>query len=334
MRTRLSVLDLLPLSTTDTTRSAVQAGEAVAVAADRLGYERLWIAEHHNMPAVAATSPPVMVAHLAARTDRIRVGSGGVMLPNHPPLVVAEQFALLEAVHPGRIDLGIGRAPGTDQRTAAALRGDDPQAVEAFPRHVEEILGLLEGVLESHDGTFQLRATPAPTSAPPVWWLGSSGYSAQLAGLLGLPFAFAHHFSARNTDAASALYHDRFRPSAYLDEPELMICTSAVVADTADEAERLAVPHLLRMAQMRLGGRLAPALTVEEVDEHAWTDAERELVTALRADTIVDTGDGAVKAVDALAERTGAREVMVLPIASGLPHRLRTLELLAGAAGL
>lgn len=326
---RLSVLELLPLSTADTTRSAIQAGEAIAHTADQLGYERLWVAEHHNMPAVAATSPPVVVAHLAAVTERIRVGSGGVMLPNHAPLVVAEQFALLEALHPGRIDLGIGRAPGTDPMTSNALRGNDPRAVEAFPEHVQQIIGLLGGPLSTADGSFQLRATPLATSSPPVWLLGSSGYSAQLAGELGLPFAFAHHFSARNTDAAVALYLDRFRPSEFLAKPELMICTSAVLADTQEEAERLALPHLLRMAQMRLGAKLAPALTAEEAAEHDWTDAERELVAALRADTIVDAPAAAGKAVAALAERTSATEIMVLPIGSGLPARLRTLELLA-----
>ncbi|HEX6443708.1 MAG TPA: LLM class flavin-dependent oxidoreductase [Streptosporangiales bacterium] len=331
---RLSVLELLPMSTADTTRSAIQAGEALAQAADRLGYERLWVAEHHNMPAVAATSPPVVVAHLAARTERIRVGSGGVMLPNHPPLVVAEQFALLEAAHPGRIDLGIGRAPGTDRVTTMALRGGDEEAVAAFPQHVQQILALLERPLETPDGSYQLRATPAPTSAPPVWLLGSSGYSAQLAGQLGLPFAFAHHFSARNTDAAVALYRDTFRPSAYLDEPELLICASVAVADSTAEAERVALPHLLRMAQMRLGGRLGPALTPDEAAAHPWTDAERELVAKLRADAVVGAPDEARAGIDALVGRTGAQEIMASPIAAGLPARIRTLELLAKAYGL
>ncbi|MQA05865.1 MAG: MsnO8 family LLM class oxidoreductase [Streptosporangiales bacterium] len=331
MTLRLSVLELLPLSTPDTTRTAVAAGEAIAQAADQLGYERLWIAEHHNMPAVAATAPAVMVAHLAASTQRIRVGSGGVMLPNHAPLVVAEQFALLEALHPDRIDLGIGRAPGTDPVTSTALRSGDRAAVEAFPQHVQQIVGLLDGPLHTPDGSFELRATPLPTSAPPVWLLGSSDYSARLAAELGLPFAFAHHFSARNTDVASALYLDSFKPSEQLAKPELMICTSAVVADTQETAERLALPHLLRMAQMRLGSKLTPALTADQAAAHEWTDAERELVAKLRADAVVGTPATAQQAITALADRTGATEIMVLPTASGLSGRLYTLELLADA---
>lgn len=312
MNPRLSVLELLPLSTGDTSADAIHAGEQIARTADRLGYERLWVAEHHNMPAVAATSPAVVVAHLAALTDRIRVGSGGVMLPNHAPLVVAEQFALLEAAHPDRIDLGIGRAPGTDRVTSTALRAGDPEAVAAFPQHVQQILGLLDGGLSTADGSYELRATPLSTSAPPVWLLGSSGYSAQLAGQLGLAFAFAHHFSPRNTDKAVALYNETFTPSEYLTEPRLMVCASVVAADSSDEAERLALPHLLRMAQMRLGGKLEPALSADEAAEHSWTEAEREAVAALRGD------------------RTGAGEIMIAPNAAGLPARIRTLELLAG----
>ncbi len=213
-RVPLSVLDLATVSEGRTSADALAATTATARLADRLGYARFWVAEHHNMPAVASTSPPVLIAHLAARTDRIRVGSGGVMLPNHTPFVVAEQFALLEALHPGRIDLGIGRAPGTDQATAAAVRGAAPHlAVEAFPEHLSAVLALLGDERLAPDGTGGLHATPAAVTAPEVWMLGSSTYGAQAAAALGLPFAYAHHFAVaadvetapwRSTGPASA----------------------------------------------------------------------------------------------------------------------------------
>ena len=210
----LSVLELATVGSGQSSAEALAATTQVAQAAERLGYSRLWVAEHHNMPAVASTSPPVLIAHLAARTERIRIGSGGVMLPNHAPLVVAEQFAMLEALHPGRIDLGIGRAPGTDQQTALALRRD-PAALSAedFPQHLLDLLGLLGD--ERVDGGLAERfvATPAARSAPEVVLLGSSGFSAQLAGALGLPFNYAHHFGT-HAQAAVELYRDSFRPSA------------------------------------------------------------------------------------------------------------------------
>src|SRR5687767_9289331 len=187
------------------------------------------------MPGIASSSPPVLIAHLAAGTSTIRVGSGGVMLPNHAPLVVAEQFGMLEALHPGRIDLGIGRAPGTDPRTAAALRRSvDGLSAEDFPEHLSQLRGFFRGEVPG------LTAVPAEGNEPPVWLLGSSGYSAQLAGLLGLPFAFAHHFSAVNTLPALALYRSSFRPSEELDAPYAMVCVSVVCAEDDERARWLA----------------------------------------------------------------------------------------------
>src|SRR6476620_3501286 len=217
---RLSVLDLVPVRTDQSTSDALAATTQLAQTADRLGYTRYWLAEHHNMPAVAATSPPVLIAHLAAQTSQLRLGSGGVMLPNHAPLAVAEQFALLEAAHPGRIDLGIGRAPGTDPVTSYALRhgagGVEQDAVQRFPQYVDDVIALMspEGVgIRVGGDVHPLHATPRAASAAEVWLLGSSDYSARLAAERGLPYVFAHHFSGRGTAAALDLYRTGYTPS-------------------------------------------------------------------------------------------------------------------------
>ena len=267
----LSVLDLVPVRSDQTSRDAVAATRALARVADEHGYRRYWLAEHHNMPAVAATNPPVLVATVAAATQRIRVGSGGVMLPNHAPLVVAEQFALLEAAFPGRVDLGIGRAPGTDPVTAWALRsgagGVDADAVDRFPDHVDTILAMMapEGAaLRLPTGDHVLRATPRAASVPTVWLLGSSDYSARLAASRGLPYVFAHHFSGRGTAEALALYRDGYRPSEAHPEPRTLLTVNVVVADSAEEARRLALPNLRSMVALRTGQPLRAQLLVEE----------------------------------------------------------------------
>src|SRR5690606_29099054 len=216
----LSVLDLASVGRGATSAEALQGSTRLARAADRLGYHRFWVAEHHNMPIVASTTPPVLMGHLAAVTERIRVGSGGVMLPNHPPLVVAEQVALLEALYPGRIDLGIGRAPGTDPVTAAALRrATDTLDARQFPQHLMDLLGLLGDPREGSRLHERFRATPAAPSHPHIFLLGSSGFSAQLAGILGLPFVQAHHFDMGGTDESLRLYRERFEPSPLWKEP-------------------------------------------------------------------------------------------------------------------
>ncbi len=254
----LSVLDLVPVRSDQTTGDALGATRSLARVADEVGYQRYWVAEHHNMPAVAATNPPVLIAMLAAATRRIRVGSGGVMLPNHAPLVVAEQFALLEAAYPGRIDLGLGRAPGTDPVTGWALRhgagGVSDEAVARFAEYVDNVLAMMapEGVGLSVQGrTHVLRATPAAVSVPDVWLLGSSDYSARLAAEKGMPYVFAHHFSGSGTAEALALYRDGFRPSDRLAAPRTFLTVNAAVAATSEEAHRLALPQLLTMLALR-----------------------------------------------------------------------------------
>ena len=207
---RLSVLDLVPVRTDQSTPDALAATVSLAQTADRLGFTRYWVAEHHNMPSVGATSPPVLIAYLAAQTAQLRLGSGGVMLPNHAPLAVAEQFALLEAAAPGRIDLGIGRAPGSDPVTSYALRGGrDDRDIENFPEYLDDVVALMgaRGVrVPLRSGDYTLKATPAAASEPRLWLLGSSMYSAHLAAAKGLPYVFAHHFSGKGTEEALELY--------------------------------------------------------------------------------------------------------------------------------
>src|SRR5579864_8950574 len=211
----LSVLDLAPVPSGSSARVALRHSMELAQHVEQLGFTRYWVAEHHNMPGIASSAPAVLIAHIAEATSTIRVGSGGVMLPNHAPLVVAEQFGMLEALHPGRIDLGIGRAPGTDPATAAALRRSaDALSVEDFPEQLLDLIGFFTGEFPDDHPYRAITAVPALGNMPALWMLGSSGYGAQVAGMLGLPFAFAHHFSADYTQPALKLYRRSFRPSA------------------------------------------------------------------------------------------------------------------------
>jgi luciferase family oxidoreductase group 1 len=325
----LSVLELATVGTGQSTADALAATVRVAQTADRLGYRRIWVAEHHNMPAVASTNPPVLMAHLAAVTERIVVGSGGVMLPNHAPLVVAEQFALLEALHPGRIDLGIGRAPGTDQHTALALRRD-PKALSAedFPTNLLDLLGLFGDERVEGGLAERFSATPAAVTAPRVVLLGSSGFSAQLAGQLGLPFTFAHHFGSPNTVAALDLYRETFTPSAVLDRPYAIVTANTLVADSDEEARRLALPGQLMRLSIRTN-RLRPVPSLEAV-----ADPERAAAEAMPSNAVVGGPATAVAALRQLAADTGADELMVTASTHGVAERLHSLELLARAWGL
>jgi luciferase family oxidoreductase group 1 len=326
----LSVLELATVGSGQTTADALAHTVTVARAADRLGYRRLWVAEHHNMPAVASTNPPVLIAHLAAVTDRIVVGSGGVMLPNHAPLVVAEQFALLEALHPGRIDLGIGRAPGTDQHTALALRRDPALlSAEQFPQDLLDLLGLFGDQRVEGGLAERFTATPAAVSAPRVVVLGSSSYSAQLAGQLGLPFTFAHHFGSPHTVAALELYRETFRPSDALARPYAVVTANTLVADSDDDARRLALPGQLMRLSIRTN-RLRPVPSPAE----AATDPERAAAEGMPSNAIVGGPERAVAELRQLAADTGADELMVTASTHGVAERVRSLELLASAWGL
>ena len=341
----LSVLDLVPVRDGQSTAQAVQASLALAKVADRAGFRRYWVAEHHNMPAVAATNPPLLIAMIAAATERIRVGSGGVMLPNHAPLVVAEQFALLEAAHPGRIDLGIGRAPGSDPVTSWALRhgggGVEGDAVNRFPEHVGNVIAMMDpaGVGLAVSGrTYELRATPAARSRPPVWLLGSSDYSARLAASMGLPYVFAHHFSGSGTREALEIYRGEFRPSEEAGAPTTFLTANVCAAPTTEEAERLARPQLLAMVALRTGGELRPQLSVEAAAAVELGAEHQRLYDAMRARWVIGTPDEVSSQLAELATTYGVDEVMVHPVAGASadadPHRAetreQTLELLAG----
>lgn len=318
-RVPLSVLDLSPVGSGQTTSDALRASTRLAQVAEDLGLLRFWVAEHHSMPAVASTSPAVLLAHLGSATSRIRLGSGGVMLPNHAPLVVAEQFSMLEALHPGRIDLGLGRAPGTDQRTAAALRRGDLTA-EDFPQELDALRAYLASDV----------ATPAPTSEPEVWLLGSSDYSARAAAALGLPFAFAHHFSAHNTIPALSLYRRHFKPSSVLAEPHSLVVAPVLAAATQEEAERLALPGKLVQLSLRTG-RPRPVPTVEEAEAHPWTELDRQLLAQWPSKTLVGTAKQVVADLDELLEATQADELMLTTIAHSPGHREQALRILAEA---
>lgn len=333
-RPPLSVLDLAIVNSGASSTDALRASTAFAQRADALGFKRFWVAEHHNMASVASTTPPVLMAHLAASTDHIRVGSGGIMLPNHPALVVAEHIAALEALHPGRIDLGIGRAPGTDPRTAAALRRSaDGLSVEDFPRDLLDVMGLLGDPRAEHgDGLWErFRATPAATSSPQVWLLGSSGFSAQLAGMLGLPFAFAHHFDTGGTLDAARLYRRSFRPSPVLDEPHLLVTANVLVAPTDEEARYQAGPGQVMVRGIR-SGQFTPLLTPDEAAKaigHFESDVMS--VRPVRqgpSGRIIGTPEAALAGLELLAEESAADELMVSTVAHDLSIRERSLELL------
>ena len=324
----LSVLDLAPVVAGATASRALANSVELARHVERLGYHRLWVAEHHNMPGVASSSPPVLVAHLAANTTTIRVGSGGVMLPNHAPLVVAEQFGLLEALHPGRIDLGLGRAPGTDPVTAHALRRGIQTGGDDFPRQLGELLAFFTGTFPEGHPYRSVTAVPAVGNQPDVWLLGSSDFSAELAGLLGLPFSFAHHFSPANTLPALDRYRTSFRPSAGLPAPFAMVGVSVIAADDDDSADRLAAPSRLAYVRRHTGGS-TQLPTPDEAAEHRFTPMEKELLRAWRASTVVG-GPATVRAeLDDLVARTGAQELMVVTNVFRHDDRMRSYEVVA-----
>ena len=324
--TPLSVLDLAVVREGASSADALGDTTTLAQAADRLGYRRFWVAEHHNMATVASTTPSVLIAHLAAHTERIRVGSGGVMLPNHAPLAIAEQFALLESLHPGRIDLGIGRAPGTDPMTASAFGRAPQQSVEQFPQDLIDVMGML-GDRRRDDGMWtRFRATPSLTSSPMIALLGSSGFSAQLAGMLGLPFAYAHHFDTGATDIAVELYREKFTPSPVLDEPYLIVGVGALAAETDDEAERIGLPGRI----LRLGirtNRRHPLVSPDEAAEHPDADAARRMPT----DQLVGSAERVAEGLRTLAHRTRADELMLTAATYDVADKVRSLELIDAA---
>jgi len=343
----LSVLDLVSVRAGQTSAQAIAASLDLVARADRLGYRRYWFAEHHNMPAVASTTPPVLIAAAAARTERIRVGSGGVMLPNHSPLIVAEQFAALEALAPGRIDLGIGRAPGSDPVITQLLhRSGATSDVSRFPDHVTDILALTspEGAtVRFTSGTeYQVKATPVASGVPQVWLLGSSDYSAQLAASFGLPYVFANHFSGEGLDHALRLYRDQFRPNESGEGPRTFVTANVVAAPTAAEAEERALPQLRMMARLRTNRPLTPLETVEQAKADPFDAMAESIMASTRQKWFVGTGAQVSAELSAFAERHGVDEIMVAPVAGAYDGesldtadgRVQTLELIAAEAAV
>ncbi|WP_438487832.1 LLM class flavin-dependent oxidoreductase [Streptomyces sp. S186] len=342
----LSVLDLVTVGAGSTATAAVRTAVDLARTAERRGYHRYWVAEHHSMPGVASSSPAVLLAHLAAHTDRIRLGSGGVMLPNHAPLVIAEQFGTLEAMAPGRVDLGLGRAPGTDGATAAALRRTEHlhEGADEFPQQLAELTRFLDDDFPDGHPYARIHAVPGPIQStspggvqsphrPPLWLLGSSGFSARLAGTLGLPFAFAHHFSAANTVPALDLYRSSFRPSEGLAEPYALIGVSALATEDEQEALRQVRTGALAMIRLRTG-RPGLVPTPEEAAAHHFSAVERDFADSWLGNVIHGTPDAVRQGLDDLAKRTGADELMITANAHTGEVRRRSYDLIADAYGL
>ncbi|MFJ6196439.1 LLM class flavin-dependent oxidoreductase [Micromonospora sp. NPDC092111] len=322
----LSVLDLAPVAAGASAGEALAHTTELARRTEELGYRRFWVAEHHNMPAIASSAPAVLLAHLAAHTSTIRLGSGGVMLPNHAPLVVAEQFGTLEALHPGRIDLGIGRAPGTDQVTALALRRTmEGLSADGFPRELADLMNYFSG-----DDPGPITATPGLGQSPAVWLLGSSGFSAQLAGLLGLPFSFAHHFSAQHTLPALQLYRQHFRPSRWLDRPYAMVAVNVVCADTDERAEWLSGPSALSFLKLR-SGRPEPLASPEDAAGYPYREVDREFVRQRRDGQAMGSPETVRRQLTELLARTGADELMLTTMVYDVADRVRSFELVADA---
>ncbi len=324
----LSVLDLASRPYGGSNADAVAGSIRLAQQAERLGFERFWVAEHHGMPGIASSAPAVLIAGIAARTERIRVGSGGVMLPNHAPLVVAEQFGTLRALYGDRIDLGIGRAPGTDGATAMALRrSEQGLSVEDFPQQLLDLLGFFEGSMSPDNPLASIIAVPGRGDTPQVWLLGSSGYSAQVAGALGLPFAFAHHFSGDNTEAALGLYRRSFQPGV-LEESHSAIAVGLIADADPAVVDAQARPGLISFLRMRQGKRPEP-VSMEEAAAYEFSPLEQEFVASRHARQAVGSPDAVRDRLADLLETTGADELILAPQSAAVEHRIHSLEVAA-----
>lgn len=321
--TRFSVLDLAPVRLGGTIAESFDNTVDLAQHAEKWGYTRFWLAEHHNMVGISSAATSVLIGHVACHTSSIRVGSGGVMLPNHAPIVIAEQFGTLETLYPGRIDLGIGRAPGTDPLTLRALRRD-PRAADDFPDQVRELLAFLGPASERQP----VKAVPGADTNVPVWLLGSSTFSAQLAAVMGLPFAFAAHFAPHEVYDALRLYRSRFQPSQWLDKPYAMVGLPVVAADTGDKAQRLATTITQRFLQLVRGENLLLHPPVETMDG-VWTPNEKLLAQSRMTEAIVGDPETVRSGLETFLERTEADEIIISTELYDHADRLRSYELVS-----
>ena len=317
----LSVLDLVPVREGGTVNEALAASVELAQAAEQLGYRRLWVAEHHAMDGIAGGATSVVLARIGATTSTIRIGSGGIMLPNHTPFQIAEQFGTLDAIYPGRVDLGLGRAPGAGPELQRALRKNLHQAAELFPQDVVELRALLTGDLD-----LAIKATPGYGAAVELWILGSSLFGASLAAKLGLPYAFAAHFAPDHLDAALALYRQRFEPSAQLARPHVMVAMNVFCADTLEEAELLASSQAQSFVRLRTGdpGKLPPPVAGYR---ETLPSQGRALLDHLGQAAAVGTPDEVADAITRFIQRTGADEIIVAGATDDPAARIRSLEL-------
>ncbi len=322
--TALSVLDLAPIAQGETPADALARTRALAIHAENLGYRRYWLAEHHNMPGIASAATALVIGHVAQATRHIRVGAGGIMLPNHAPLVVAEQFGTLASLYPGRIDLGLGRAPGTDQATARALRRTLASDPNAFP---DDVVELMHYFSEARPGR-AVRAIPGEGLQVPIWILGSSLYGAQLAAMLGLPYAFASHFAPAQMMDAIAIYRDRFQPSAQCETPHVMLGLNVFAAETDEEARTLMSSRQQAFIALRRGmpAPLPPPVTDYEA---GLSPQETALLTSIAPGTVVGGPETVRAGIEAFIARTGADEIMVTAQIFDQNARLRSFEIAA-----
>ena len=322
--TELSVLDLVPVRQGHTPREALQESALLARHVEALGYRRFWVAEHHNMEGIASAATAVVIGHIAGHTTTIRVGSGGIMLPNHAPLVIAEQFGTLASLFPGRIDLGLGRAPGTDRATLRALRRD-ATAAESFPDDVLE----LQAFLAPAEPGQAIRAVPGAGTDVPLWILGSSLYGAQLAGILGLPYAFASHFAPDALDQALALYRERFQPSRQLQASYAVAAANVIVADTDAEARRLFTSVQMRFVGMVRNERGLLQPPIDDIDSY-WTATERVHASRMLTCSFVGSPATIKDQLGAFMTRTGIDELIVASAIYDQAAKFRSFELLKG----
>ena len=322
--TPLSILDLVRVTERTDARAALDNSRDLARHAEDWGYRRIWVAEHHNFPGIASAATAIVIAHIAAGTERIRVGAGGIMLPNHAPLIIAEQFGTLATLHPGRIDLGLGRAPGTDQLTLRALRRDAMSA-EHFPQDVLE----LQAFLQPPQPGQRVRAVPTPPEPVPLWILGSSTFGARLAAELGLPYAFASHFAPNALLDALAVYRSHFKPSSQLAAPYAMVGVNIIAAESDAEARRLATSQQMSFADLLRGDPRLTKPPIDDIDAY-WSPAEKAQAMRMLARSIVGAPETVRAGMESLIAETGADELIVVSDIFDHATRLRSFEIIAG----
>ncbi|MGA2637329.1 LLM class flavin-dependent oxidoreductase [Methylocella sp.] len=320
----LSILDLVRVRQNATPRDALDHARDLAAHAERWGYNRFWVAEHHNMPGIASAATSLVIAHIAAGTSTIRVGAGGIMLPNHAPLIIAEQFGTLATLFPGRIDLGLGRAPGTDQATLRALRRD-PASADSFPRDVLELQALLAPLQPGQT----IQAVPGAGTEVPLWILGSSTFGAQLAAEFGLPYAFASHFAPDALDVALEIYRARFKPSKQLAKPHAMVGVNIIAADSDAEAQRLATTQQMSFTDLHRGARGLSKPPIDDIETY-WSPVEKAQASRMLACSIVGARGKVRAGVERFIARTGADELMIVSDVFDHAARLRSFQIIAG----